>query len=189
MARHTKMSASAGPHAGPAKAKVKVWDPLVRLFHWTVAFGCLYNAFELADDRTLHEVIGYTVLAALGIRVVWGFLGTKHAKFASFVRGPREVATYAWAFVRGREPRHLGHNPLAALMILTLMALIAGLGVTGWMMGLNAYWGEAWLQELHEFMSNALLALVTVHVLAAVYESVKHRENLIWAMVTGRKRP
>ena len=187
MSSEAETNVSAGPMKGPAT--IRVWDPLVRLFHWTVAAGCLVNGLELIHNKTVHEYIGYAVLAALAVRVVWGFVGTKYARFANFLRGPRATIVYTRAVLNDSEPRHIGHNPLAALMILTLMTLILGLGATGWMMGLDAFWGEAWLEALHGFMANTLLALVVIHAGAAIYESIKHRENLIWSMITGTKRP
>lgn len=177
---------SAGPLRG--SATVQVWDLVVRLFHWTVAIGCFANSFVFTDGKDVHQVIGYLIAGALAIRFVWGFVGTRYARFTSFFPGPRTLGTYVAMAMRGREPRHIGHNPLAALMIFALMGLLAGLSVTGWMMGLDAFWGEEWLMSLHTVMANTLLVLAAVHISAAIYESLRHRENLVWAMVTGRKR-
>ena len=81
-----------------------------------------------------------------------------------------------------------GHNPAGAVMILLLMALLAGISLTGWMLTLDAYFGEEWLEDLHGALANALLILVVLHVAAAIYESLRHRENLVWSMITGYKR-
>jgi cytochrome b len=89
---------------------------------------------------------------------------------------------------RGREPRQIGHNPAAAVMMLALMALLAAVSVTGWMATLDAFWGVEWVEELHEGTAEAILWLALIHAGAALYESMRHRENLVWAMVTGRKR-
>ena len=165
---------------------VMVWDPVVRIFHWTVVAGCLANLFILED--LAHEVIGYAVAAVLVVRVVWGFVGTPYARFNDFVPGPRRLREYLALLARGREPRQLGHNPAAALMMLVLMALLAAVSVTGWMMDLDAFWGVEWVEELHEGVAEAILWLALIHAGAALYESFRHRENLVWAMVTGRKR-
>jgi len=172
------------PSAGVAT--VSVWDPVVRLFHWTVVAGCLLNLFVLED--LAHEVVGYLVAAALVVRVFWGLAGTGYARFADFVPTPSGLASYLGALVRGREPRMLGHNPAGAVMMLALMGLLAAVSVTGWMMGLDAFWGEDWLEELHEGLANAILVLALLHAAAALFESWRHRENLVWSMVTGRKR-
>jgi cytochrome b len=175
--------------AGPGSAgSVPVWDPVVRIFHWTVAAGCFANLFIVEDGGRAHEVIGYAVAAVLAVRVAWGFVGTRYARFGDFVPGPRRLAEYLALMVRGREPRQVGHNPAAAVMILVLMALLAAVSITGWMATLDAFWGVEWVEELHEGTADAILWLALIHAGAALYESMRHRENLVWAMVTGRKR-
>lgn len=164
----------------------RVWDPLVRSLHWTFAFGCA-AAFLLEDRRTAHEVVGYVVLAAVLLRIVWGFVGSHHARFANFVRGPREVAAYVLAMLRGEEPYHEGHNPLGALMILTLLLLLLVIGVSGWMQTLDAFWGEDWVEDLHATSADLLLWIVPLHVAGVVFASLRQRENLLKAMITGTK--
>lgn len=166
----------------------KVWDPVVRLFHWTVVAGCILNLFILEDGKTLHTQVGYVVAAALAIRVVWGFVGTRHARFADFVPSPRRLAGYLKALVAGREPRTVGHNPAGAVMMLALMALLAAVSATGYMMETDAFWGVDWVEEVHEATAEAIIWLALVHAAAALFESWRHRENLVWSMVTGRKR-
>ncbi len=167
---------------------VRVWDPIVRLFHWSVVAACALNLTILDDGKLAHRWIGYGVLTLLALRLVWGVVGTRHARFRDFVPGPRGLAAYLGALVRGREPRFLGHNPAAAVMILALMALLTAIGVTGWMQTLDAFWGYKWVEELHEGLANGLIVLVVIHVAAAVIESLRHRENLVLSMITGRKR-
>ncbi len=167
---------------------VRVWDPFVRLFHWSVVGGCALNFTILDDGKLAHRWIGYGVLALLALRLVWGVIGSRHARFADFVPGPRDLIAYLGSLIRGREPRFLGHNPAAAVMVLALMALLAAIGVTGWMQTLDAFWGYDWVETLHEGLANGLIVLVVVHVAAALFESLRHRENLILAMITGRKR-
>ncbi|MEZ0214635.1 MAG: cytochrome b/b6 domain-containing protein [Xanthobacteraceae bacterium] len=180
--------APSAENAPAAAMSVRVWDIVVRLFHWTVVIGCVLNLFIVEDGGLAHEVIGYTVAAALAVRVVWGFVGTRHARFADFVPTPKSLGSYVSALAKGREPRTLGHNPAGAVMMLALMALLAGVSITGWMMGLDAFWGEGWVQVLHEMLANGILVLALVHAAAALFESWRHRENLVWSMVTGRKR-
>jgi cytochrome b len=177
------MTASGDKPAG----QVTVWDPVVRLFHWTVVTGVLVNSFVLDDGKAVHRYIGYVVLAAVVIRLTWGLVARGHARLSSFIPGPRTLRTYLRQLLRGREPRYIGHNPAGAVMMIGLVLLLLGCGVTGWMMGLDQFWGEEWVQELHETLANAILALAALHVLAAIIESVRHRENLVWSMFTGRK--
>ncbi|GEO37134.1 cytochrome b561 [Skermanella aerolata] len=174
---------------GPGSAgSVSVWDPVVRIFHWTVVAGCLANLFIVEDGGRAHEVIGYAVAAVLVVRLVWGFVGTRYARFSDFVPGPRRLAEYLTLMAQGREPRQVGHNPAAAVMMVVLMALLAAVSITGWMATLDAFWGVEWVEELHEVTADAILWLALIHAGAALYESMRHRENLVWAMVTGRKR-
>jgi cytochrome b len=169
-------------------ASIRVWDPLVRIVHWTVAFGCILNLFVL-ESGTAHEVIGYVVAGAMTVRIIWGFVGSRYARFSDFVRGPGAIRAYIFDNLKGRAKRYIGHNPAASVMMLALMALVIGVSVTGYMMGMDAFWGEEWVEELHELLANAILVLALVHALAAILESARHKENLIWSMVTGRKRP
>jgi cytochrome b len=170
-------------------AQVRVWDPVVRLFHWTVVAGCVLNLAVFTDGKGAHRWIGYAVALALVIRVVWGFVGPRHARFADFVPGPSALLTYLKALARGQAPRFLGHNPAGAVMMLALMALLAGVSLTGWMLTLDAWFGNDALEELHEALANTILAFAGVHVAAALFESWKHGENLVTSMITGRKRP
>jgi cytochrome b len=167
---------------------VRVWDPFVRLFHWSVVGACALNLTLLNDGKLAHRWLGYGVMALLALRLVWGVVGSRHARFRDFVPGPRGLLVYLGAMARGREPRFRGHNPAAAVMILVLMTLLGVIGVTGWMMTLDAFWGVEWVEDLHKGLANGLIVLVAIHVAAAVLESLRHRENLILAMITGRKR-
>lgn len=167
---------------------VRVWDPVVRLFHWTVVAGCVLNLAAFTDGKGAHRWVGYAVALALAIRVVWGFVGTRYARFADFVPGPSALVAYVKALARGQAPRFLGHNPAGAVMMLTLMALLAGVSLTGWMLTLDAWFGDDNLEELHEALANAILVFAGLHVAAALFESWRHGENLVVSMITGRKR-
>lgn len=185
------MSASAmEPEVVPTSGQeVRVWDPVVRVFHWTVVAGCLLNLFVFEDGKAIHRNIGYAVAGVLAIRIVWGFIGTRHARFVDFVPGPAGLMRYLKALLRADEPRYVGHNPAGAVVMLGLMALLAGVSVTGWMLTLDANFGSESLEEVHEVLANAILIVAGFHAAAALFASWRHRENLVWSMVTGRKRP
>lgn len=168
-----------------------VWDLPVRVFHWLLALSVL-GAYATGDSerwRLLHTTLGYTAAGLIGFRIVWGLIGSRHARFASFLRGPRAVARYLRSLLGVRPEHHVGHNPAAGWMIVALLLLGLGAAATGW-----ATYEEVGgprladrLEDVHEALANTMIALVAVHVLAAVASSLLHRENLILAMLTGRK--
>jgi cytochrome b len=137
--------------------------------------------------QSLHQPIGYAILALVALRIVWGFIGSRHARFSDFVRSPRVTLTYMRGLLSGTAPRVLGHNPLAGVMILALLAMLLATGASGWLMTTGSYRAE-WLEELHEALASLTLALVGLHVLAVLVMSALHGENLVQAMITGRKR-
>jgi cytochrome b len=166
---------------------IRVWDPLVRVLHWTLAATVL-GAYVIERPRDLHEALGHVALAAVALRVVWGIVGTRHARFSDFVPSPARALGYVREMLTGREGRYLGHNPVGAVMIVALLSLVALTSVTGWMMGTDALFGEEWVEELHEVAATATLALVPFHVAGVVWSGLRHRENLVRAMITGDKR-
>lgn len=178
------------PDTAPVPAQpVKVWDPFVRLFHWSLVGCVLLNQFVLEEGETPHQWAGYIASALVLARVVWGFIGTRHARFADFFPTPARLVRHLKALRQGQHPAYAGHNPLGALMMLALMALVLALGVTGWLQGTDAFFGEEWLQELHEALANGLLIAAGVHAAAAIVMGRIERVNLVKAMVTGIKRP
>jgi cytochrome b len=164
---------------------VKVWDPLVRLLHWSLAAAVLMAM--VTEERGPHEAAGYVALALLAVRIVWGFIGPRHARFASFVQAPPVVAQYLRDVMQLRARRYLGHNPAGGAMILTLMLTAATAGVTGWLSETNRFFGVGWIEDLHAAAANLLIVLILLHVIGVILSSLLHRENLMRAMVTGRK--
>lgn len=164
-----------------------VWDVPVRIFHWLLVL-CFAGAWITAESehwRLVHVTLGYTMAGLVAFRVLWGLVGTRHARFASFVRGPRAVLGYLKSLI-GRHPEHhTGHNPAGALAIVGLLTLIAITAASGFAT-YNELGGE-WLEDLHEGAANGLMLLVIVHVIGVVVGSLVHKENLVRAMFTGRK--
>ena len=171
-----------------ASPTVAVWDPFVRIFHWCLV-GLFALAFATGDEiEWLHLVAGCSIAALVALRVIWGFVGPRHARFADFVRPPREVLAYLRDAARLRAPRHLGHNPAGGAMVVALLAMLAGIAATGFMMTTDAFWGAQWVEDLHEGLVNATLVLIGLHVAGVLFASLVHGENLVRAMITGRKR-
>lgn len=165
-----------------------MWDPFVRLFHWSLVTCVVLNQWILEEGEQPHEWVGYVASGLVVARIVWGFVGTHHARFASFFPTPRRLRAHLGALLRGCWPAHEGHNPLGALMMLTLMAAVLALGLTGWMQTTDRWFGEEWLMELHEALAEGLLLAAGLHAGAALLMGRLERVQLVRAMITGYKR-
>ena len=175
-------SFSAGP--GPS---VRVWDLFVRCFHWALVACVLANWFIVDDGEDLHQWLGYLASALVGARVVWGFVGPHHARFSSFWPTPARMAHHVRQLL-ARQPDHSpGHNPLGALMMMLLMALVLALGVTGFLQTTDRFWGDELMQDLHEWLGQALITAAGLHAAAALVMGRLERTRLVRAMVTGIK--
>lgn len=171
-------------------ATVKVWDLFVRVFHWSLVatFTVAFLSSEGRDLRLLHYWAGYAAAGLVALRLLWGIAGTHYARFAQFVRGPRALIDYVRDVLTGREARYLGHNPVGGVMVLMLLCSLVGVTLTGHLMTTDAFWGSEEMEDAHEFLANAMLVLVALHVAGVIFESIRHRESLVKAMITGRKR-
>ncbi|UWU88920.1 cytochrome b/b6 domain-containing protein [Bradyrhizobium sp. CB1015] len=170
-------------------ASVRVWDPFVRVFHWSLA-GLFLLAYATGDEiENVHVATGYSIVGLLTLRILWGIAGPRHARFNDFVRSPRAVLAYMRDVALLRAPRYLGHNPAGGAMVVALIVMLIGTCTTGYMMTIDSFWGAKWVEEVHEAFANLMIGLVVVHVLGVLVASFEHRENLIKAMITGRKRP
>lgn len=167
--------------------KIKVWDGFVRLFHWSLVFCVVANWLNEAGDPP-HRYLGYAAATLVACRIVWGFVGSNHARFSDWVPTPTLLWRYLQDMRRGVHWPKPGHNPAAAVMMLALMLVVLGLGLSGWLTTTDRFFGEEWLEELHEALATALQVMVGLHVLAAIVESWKQKQNLVLSMITGYKR-
>lgn len=163
---------------------MRVWDAFLRIAHWTLV-ACVTVAWFTRES--MHEWVGYAALAVLASRIAWGCIGPRYARFAQFVRRPSTTLHYARAVASRRESRYLGHNPLGGWMVVGLLSAAALTALSGWLSVTDRYWGVAWVQDTHEALANTLASLALLHVAGVVYMSLRHGENLVAAMVTGRK--
>lgn len=170
----------------PTGLDLKVWDPLVRFIHWSMV-ASVAIAWLVTEGR-IHDAAGYTLLALIALRILWGFVGPDHARFTSFVKTPRTVFQYARQLYAGSEPRHLGHNPLGGWMIIALLATGLAASLSGWLYTTDAFWGLVWVERIHVFFAELLLILASLHIVGVVFTSIRQRENLIAAMLHGGKR-
>lgn len=183
--------AATEPRAGsPAESSVRnilVWDAPVRVFHWlmVLAFAGAYLTAEQDQWRLVHVASGYTMAGLVAFRIVWGLAGTRYARFASFVRGPASVLRYVRALLRGRPEHYVGHNPAGAMTILALLLLTVLVALSGWAT-YSGVGGET-MEEVHEVLANLMLAIVGIHVAGVLVSSLLHHENLVGAMISGRK--
>lgn len=167
---------------------VKVWDPIVRLFHWSLVIAFTVAWLTGDELKRIHEWAGYTIVGLLVIRIIWGLAGTPYARFANFLYRPSTVVSFLLDTVRFRAKRYLGHNPAGGAMIVALLTTLAATTATGIMMTSDAYWGVKWVEDVHELAANVALVLVGLHLAGVFVASVEHRENLVRAMITGRKQ-
>jgi cytochrome b len=169
-------------------ATIRVWDPFIRVFHWSLV-ALVVLALATGDEvKWLHLSAGYAIAALVVLRVLWGFVGPKRARFSDFVKPPSEVIRFVGRSLRLKAARYVGHNPAGGAMIVAMFALIAVISATGFMLTTVAYWGSETVKEVHEASAYTLVALVFVHVAGIVLASLEHGENLVRAMITGRKR-
>ena len=192
-------------------SQIKVWDPLVRIFHWTLVAAFFIAYFTEDEVMWLHEAAGYTVLGLVAFRIIWGFVGPRYARFSDFVHGPAAVIGYLKTFFKKDSPRYVGHNPVGGLMVVILLVMLS---LTSWS-GIQAEEAEEGKQaatsieiiksahaddehehqggadefweEAHEVLANLTLLLVIVHIGGVLSHSLIHGENLVRAMVTGKK--
>jgi cytochrome b len=179
-----------GPSSPQRRAGwVQVWDPFVRAFHWLVVAGFVVNYFELVrSGKLLHQVIGYGVVGLVVLRILWGFLGPRHARFRDFVVHPIAALRHLRDTLAHRDRRHVGHNPAGGAMVVVLLVTILLVGLTGWLNTTDWFFGSDFMEETHGILASLMLALVGLHILGVCHASWRHRENLVLSMVTGRKR-
>ncbi|BAQ16043.1 cytochrome b/b6 domain-containing protein [Methyloceanibacter caenitepidi] len=178
--------------------EVVVWDPIVRIFHWTVVAAFIV-AYLVEDPHVVHVWAGYVIAAMLIARVIWGLVGSKHARFSDFLYSPSTTFAYVRDLLRRKGKRYLGHSPGGGYMIVALIVMLALTGVAG----LIVYGGDEnagplagmvtkqtaeQFEEVHEVLANITLALILVHISAVLFASFAHHENLARSMVTGKKR-
>jgi cytochrome b len=176
------------PDAHRMGAMLRVWDPFVRLFHWSLVAGMAATWFTSSIRGELHQWIGLVVAGLVVARIGWGLMSKGHASFASFVKSPATVVGYLADILRGTEQRYIGHNPAGGAMIVALIIFVLGTCLTGWLMTTDAWYGDDAMQFTHSALAYSVVALVVLHLAGVVLASLRHRENLPRAMVTGLKR-
>jgi cytochrome b len=194
----------------------KVWDIGVRLFHWSLVITFVVAYITGEDEGIVHSYAGYFILGLLVFRIIWGFVGCKHARFSDFIFSPKETISYTKSMMSGTPKHYRGHNPLGALMVFALLitlllTTVSGLKVYGieghgplaevnssyFISNANASGSveqndedseeEEFWEEIHEFFANLMLVLIALHITGVVISSKSENENLVKAMITGNK--
>jgi cytochrome b len=165
-----------------AHQDIRVWDPFVRFFHWSLLLAYLVAWISAEEWASLHEQSGYYIMVLIGLRLVWGLVGSRYALFSDFLAGPRATIAYLRALAGRRAARYLGHNPAGGWMIMALLFSLLGVAISGLLIGADGVW-----EELHEGLAALSLTMVVVHVIAVLLASALHEENLIGAMLSGTK--
>ena len=166
-------------------AQTRVWDPLVRAVHWSLASLIVIELLNEAGANPWHRYLGYVAAALVILRLLWGCGDRGHARLSAMLASARRVPSYLRGF--GHAPSPIGHTPPGALMAFTLWGLALLVAATGWMQGLDAFWGVEWVQTSHEVLAYVLAGCAVVHVTAAIATSYALRVNLVKAMITGNK--
>ncbi len=166
---------------------VLVWDPLVRLIHWSLAASLVVNGFLTDEEGSLHEWIGYGALGLVIIRLLWGLIGPRHARFSAFPPNPFAAIRYCKAVLNGDTTVHLSHNPLGALMVYNIWATVCVIGATGYMMGTRTFFGIEWVEDVHELLFDWLMVSVVLHVAGVIFDTWRTGVPLVRSMLDGRK--
>lgn len=176
---------------------IRLWDWPVRLIHWSfvLLLPALWWTWK-KDRMETHELLGYITLALLVFRILWGFFGSETARFAHFLKGPREIAAY----MRGKSEPAMGHNPLGALSVILLLGLMIAQTVSGLFTqdvdGIESgplthfisYDQADAARGWHGLFFNLLLAMIALHLCAILFYLLIKRDNLVGPMITGRKK-
>jgi len=199
MVFHKHQKNSRAPHSSQ---ETYVWDILVRTFHWLLVL--LFIIAYISEDHflTIHAWTGYSITLLLIIRIIWGFIGPRHARFSDFIFPKITVIQFLKDTLSFRAKRYLGHNPAGAVMVFALIfALIVticcGLILFGIEEGrgplattlseTSHIWGDIF-EALHEFFAHSTLILIAIHVSGVLVESLINNENLTASMLNGYKK-
>lgn len=168
--------------------EIRVWDPLVRIFHWSLVGGFAV-AYITADEwDKAHELVGYIVAGLIAFRLFWGLVGSRYARFSDFLYRPSTIVVFIKDSLAMKGKRYVGHNPAGGAMVVALLLAIAGISATGYMMTMDMFWGVEWVEDVHEILVNGTLLLIILHVGGVIFASFEHKENLVRSMITGLKR-
>ena len=167
---------------------IRVWDLPTRIFHWSLvaSFAIAFLTAESEKLRDIHVIAGYALAGLIAFRLLWGFIGSGHSRFADFLPTPRKVIDYLKSLMDGKPQHYVGHNPAGAVAIFLLLGFGLVAAASGW--ATYEDMGGGFMEELHEVSANGMMAVVAVHIAGVIVSSWLHHENLVLAMITGWKK-
>lgn len=167
--------------------RIRVWDVPTRLFHWMqlIAFAGAYLTAESERNRDIHVAMGYIVLGLLVFRVIWGFAGTRYARFSSFIFKPREIINYLSSLIKGQAKHYTGHNPAGSVVVWLLLVLVLFIGITG-VLALQDDASDTVIM-MHGVATKIIMYVIAIHLIGVAVSSILHRENLVRSMISGYK--
>ena len=167
--------------------EIPVWDPLIRLFHWSLAGAVIFNLVN-NEESLVHEYTGFAVLGLLAYRLIWGFIGPEHARFSNFVTGHRDVIAYLKGLLSGNSTHYQGHNPAGGWMVILMLVWLAITAGSGALLATDPFGGMGFIEGIHEAFAESLPAIIAIHLAGVLVSSLLHGENLVRAMINGRKK-
>lgn len=167
--------------------RIYVWDLFVRLFHWALASLIVFNLFFLEEGDVYHRWVGYAAAIAVTARLIWGVTASGYARISTFFPTPQRIRCYLACYARNGKCAMIGLNPLGASMVIIMVMLVLALVFTGWLMGVDAYFGEEWLESLHAVLSYALMVCIALHIFMVIKISRSTKINLPKSMLIGYK--
>ena len=167
---------------------VRVWGVVVRLLHWSLVVTVVASWWTRYGFGRVHEWWGYAAAGVVTLRVLWGFIGPEHARFARFVKSPANTRAYFREVLKNQADRHIHHNPLGAWMVVALLVTVSAVCFSGWLYTTDRFWGLEWVENLHDGLTWCLILLLCGHLSGVLWGSLRDKENLVSAMIHGRKR-
>ena len=167
---------------------IRVWDLPTRIFHWSLvaSFAIAFLTAESEKLRDIHVIAGYALAGLIAFRLLWGFIGSGHSRFADFLPTPKKVIDYLKSLIKGKPQHYVGHNPAGAVAIFLLLGFGLVAAASGW--ATYEDMGGHFMEELHETAANGMMAVVVIHIAGVIVSSWLHHENLVAAMITGWKK-
>ncbi|WP_280570476.1 cytochrome b/b6 domain-containing protein [Chromohalobacter sp. 296-RDG] len=174
-------------HKEESPHKIKTWDPVVRILHWTLVIAFMTAWVSSGQWQTLHEWAGYTVGVIVALRVLWGLIGTRHARFVNFTYSRKEILKHLRDMRHGHERHYDGHNPAGSVMVFLLLGGLGLQAILGWLLTTHTFHESALIETIHPVLGNTLLAAAMLHILGVIISSKLTSQNLTKAMITSRK--